>query len=140
MKYFVLVITYFCSSYITEEEINNLKRLCLCRLVVLLRGVTIHIWNRLWDLAFLKIRKRSSLCGFDFEGNPEKGWGNGKKVPMSRKQNLCTSVLERKKQLWNFCNHFKLYKKCKSLLFKTNFKIAELLTKNILFSLLQRPS
>ena len=33
----------FCSSYITEEEINDLKRLCLCYLVVLLREVTIYI-------------------------------------------------------------------------------------------------
>ena len=69
----LLVITYFCSSYITEEEINDLKRLCLCCIVVFLREVTIHLKNRSWDLVFLRIRKRSSLCGFGFEGNPEKG-------------------------------------------------------------------
>ena len=43
MKYIFLAITYFCSAYITEEEINDLKRLYLCYLVVLLREVTIHI-------------------------------------------------------------------------------------------------
>ena len=53
----------FCSSYITEEEINDLKRLCLCCLVVLLREVTIYIQNRLWDLVF-QIGKESEkdLC------------------------------------------------------------------------------
>ena len=53
----------FCSSYITEEEINDLKRLCLCYLVVLLREVTIYIQNRLWDLVF-QIGKESEkdLC------------------------------------------------------------------------------
>ena len=46
---------------------------------------------------FSKNQKRDLLCVcFNFEGNPEKGWGNWKKVSMSRKQNLCTCVLERK--------------------------------------------
>ena len=64
-----------------------------------------------------------------------------KKASMSRKRNLCTYVLEKKKkQLWNFRNHFKIFKKFKSLLFKRNFKTAEILSKNILFSLLHRPS
>ena len=64
-----------------------------------------------------------------------------KKVSMSRNRNLCNVVLEREKN-----NSFEIsviifrYKKCKSLLFKIDFKIAELLTKNILFSLLQKPS
>ena len=57
-----------------------------------------------------------------------------KKASMSRKRNLRTYVLEkRKKQLWNFHNHFMIFKKCKSLLFKRDFKIAEILSKNILF-------
>ena len=28
---------------------------------------------------FFRIRKRSSLCGFDWEESPEKAWRNGKK-------------------------------------------------------------
>ena len=63
-----------------------------------------------------------------------------KKASMSRKRNLCTYLLEKKKLLWNFRNHFKIFKKCISLLFKRDFKIAEILSKNIFFSLLQRPS
>ena len=44
VKYIFLAITYFCSSYITEEEINDLEKLLyLCNLAVLLREVTIHI-------------------------------------------------------------------------------------------------
>ena len=44
LRYIFLAITDFCSSYITEEEINDLEKLlCLCFFVVLLREVTIHI-------------------------------------------------------------------------------------------------
>ena len=44
MKYIFLATTDFCSSYITEEEINDLEKLLyLCYLAVLLREVTIHI-------------------------------------------------------------------------------------------------
>ena len=43
VKYAFLAITYFFGSYITEEEINDLKQLYLYYLVVLLREVTIHI-------------------------------------------------------------------------------------------------
>ena len=32
----------------------------------------IDIQNRLWNFVFLKIRKRSSLCGFDREENSKK--------------------------------------------------------------------
>ena len=40
MKYIFFAITYVCSSYITEEEINNLEKLLyLCYLAVLLREV-----------------------------------------------------------------------------------------------------
>ena len=31
MKYIFLALTYFCSSYITEEEVNDLEKLlCVC--------------------------------------------------------------------------------------------------------------
>ena len=95
MKCIFLVIIYICSSCITKEKINLLKRL-LCCLVVLLREVTIHIQNRWWDLVFLRIRKRSSLCGFDFEGNPEKSWSNGKKYPWAESGIVYLCVREKK--------------------------------------------
>ena len=40
---YLFAITYFCSSYITGEEIIDLKLFHLCYFVVLLREVTIHI-------------------------------------------------------------------------------------------------
>ena len=70
---------------------------------MLLREVTIHIYNRLWDLVFLRIRKRSSLCGFDFEGNPEKGCGNGKKsIHQQKAEFVYLFVRERKKTALKF--------------------------------------
>ena len=61
-----LAITYFCSYYITEEEINDLENLFyLYYLVMLLREVAVHKQNRLWNLVFPKIKKGSLLCGFD---------------------------------------------------------------------------
>ena len=60
-----LAITYFCSSYITEEEVNDLEKLLyLCYLVVLSREVTTDIQNRLWNFVFPGMRKGSLLCGF----------------------------------------------------------------------------
>ena len=80
-KYIFLAITYFCSSYITEEEINDLEKLLyLCYLVVLLREVAIHIYNRLSNLVFPRIRKRFSLCCFDWKENSGKGLRQWKKV------------------------------------------------------------
>ena len=57
---------------------------------------------------FLKIRKGSSLCGLDGTENPKIGLRQWKKVSMSRKQNLCMCVREKKTTI------FKVYKKCKS--------------------------
>ena len=135
-EYIFLGTTYFCSSYIIEEEIINLKQLYLCYHVVLLREVTIHLQNWLWNLVFLRIKKRSSLCGFDWEENSEKGLGQWKRVSMSLKCNLCICVWERKKlQLWNYCNYFKVYKKYKSPNQK-GFLNCGIYYQNILFSLL----
>ena len=96
MKYILLGITYLCNSYITEEEINDLEKLLyLCYLVVLLREVTIHISNRLWNLVFPRIRKGSSLCRFDWKENPEKGLRQWKKNILELKSEL---VCVRKKK------------------------------------------
>ena len=56
------------------------KLLYLGYLVVFLREVTIHIQNRLWDLVFQRIRKGSSLCGFDWKENSEKRLKQWKKA------------------------------------------------------------
>ena len=47
-------------------------------------------------------------------------------------------MLERKKKhLGNYCNNFKIYKKCKFLQFRKDFKIAELLPKRPFFFTLE---
>ena len=128
VKYILLGITYLCNSYITEEEINDLEKLLyLCYLVVLLREVTIHISNRLWNLVFPRIRKGSSLCRFDWKENPEKGLRQWKKNILELKSELV--CVRKKKQFWKSCNHFKVYKKCKSAIQKKKMKFSELLTK-----------
>ena len=73
MKYIFLAITYFCNSYITEEESDDMEKLLyLCYLAVLLREVTIHIESKLWSLVLPRIRKGSLLCGFYWKENPGK--------------------------------------------------------------------
>ena len=84
------------AALIVEEKIYDLKRLYLRCLVVLLREVTTHMLNRLRDLVFLIIRKRSSLCGFDFDRNPEKGWGNEKKVHEQKAEFVYLRLREKK--------------------------------------------
>ena len=95
-------------------KINDLEKLLyLCYLAVPLREVTIHIQN-LWNLVFPRIRKGSSLCGFDCKEHSEKGLRQWKKVSLSWKPSLCEVVCEEKKQFWNSCDHFKAHKKSKS--------------------------
>ena len=87
----------------------------LCYLVVLLREITIHTYNRLRNLVFLRIRNRSSVCGFDWQKILKNGWGNGKKYPWGE-SGICAFLCEREKN-----NSFEItviifraYKKCKS--------------------------
>ena len=105
MKYIFLALTYFCSSDITEEEINNLEKLlCLCYLVVLLNV----------GLTGKKILK---------------GWGNGKNYPWAE-SGIYVFVYERDKSS-RFEIHVIIlrYIRNVNLSFKKNFKFAELLTK-----------
>ena len=98
VKYIFLAITYFCNSYITEEELNDLEKLLdLCYLVVLLREVTIHIKNKLWDLVFPKIRKWPLLYGFDWKENTEKELRQCKKTSLSWKRSLYVLMCVREK-------------------------------------------
>ena len=104
----------------------------LCNLVLLLKEVTIHIWNQLWNLVFPRIRKGSSLCGLDWKENPEKRLRQWKGVSLSWKPNLCVCVTEKD-------NSFKIhviilrYIKNVKFPFKKDFKFAELLTKTSFF-------
>ena len=75
VKYiFLLQLTYFYSFYNTEEEIIDLKRLYLCYLMFFegSNSPYIDIQIRLRNFVFLRIRKRSSPCGFDWEKNSKK--------------------------------------------------------------------
>ena len=63
-KIYLFAITYFYSSYITEEEIIDLKRVYLCFLIVFLREVIVHIsirYLRNLNLLFKKNSKRAEL-------------------------------------------------------------------------------
>ena len=98
--------------------------------MVLLREVTIHISNRLWNLAFPSIRKGYSLCGFDFL---KKGGDSGKKCP-SAESGICVCVCEGEKS-----NSFEIhviilsYIRNVNLPFKKDFKFVELLTETSFF-------
>ena len=80
----------------TEEEINDLETV-----VSMLFCGALERSNNLYIESivepFLRIKKRSSLCGFDWEENPEKGLRQWKRVPMSWKRNLCIWYCEREK-------------------------------------------
>ena len=71
---------------------------------------------------FLKIRRRSSLSGFDWEEDLEKDWGNGKKQAWAE-SGIFVFAWEGEKKITAlklYCNHFKVYKKCKSPIQKKN--------------------
>ena len=137
VKYIFLAITYFCSSYITEEEINDLEKLFYLYylVMILLREVAIHIQNRLWNLVFPRIRKGPSLCGFDWKKNPEKGLRQWKKVSLSWKRNLCVLCVGERKKNNSFAIHLIIlrYFKNVNLPFKKDFKFSEILTKTSFF-------
>ena len=85
---------------------------------------------------FLKIRKRSSQCGFDWEGNPEKEWGNGKEYPWAAESGICVLVCLRKKKLLETAVIILKYIRNVYLSYlKIDFKIAELLPKDPFFVL-----
>ena len=133
-------ITYFCSSYITEEEINDLEKLLfLCYLVVLLREVIIHIQSRWWNFVFPRIRKGSSLCGFDWKENPEKELRQWKKsIPKLKVEFVCIVWGREKKNSFEIHVIFLRYIRNVNLPFKKDFRFTELLTKTFFF--FQRPS
>ena len=81
---YLFAITYFYSSYITEEEIIDLKRVYLCFLTVFLREVIIHISVRYlinFNLLFKKNSKRAELLTkttffLYFRNQPKNSEGN----------------------------------------------------------------
>ena len=54
-----------------------------------------------------------AVWGVSLEENAEKALRQLKKYPLAESE-ICACVREKKKQFWNSCNHFKVYKKCKS--------------------------
>ena len=91
-------MTYFCSSVFAEEEINDLKRLYMCCFVLFVREVTVRKWNQLWNLVLQGIRKRE----------------NGKKYLLVESNSCEIPVIILR------------YMRYINLLFKKDFKIAEL--------------
>ena len=91
--------------------------------------------NRLWNLVFPRIRKGSSLFGFDWKGNPEKGLRQRKKISQSWNRNLRVCVCVREKKI-SFKIHLITLIDIRNvnLLFKKDFKFAELLTKPSFFA------
>ena len=75
---------------------------------------------------FPRIRKGSSLSGFDWKENPD-GWGNEKKYPGAERR-ICVYVRGKNN---SFEIHIIIltYVKNVNLPFKKDFKFAELLTK-----------
>ena len=68
MRYIFHAITYFAVLIYTEEEINDLETVVsMLSCKALERSNNLHIWN----LVFLRIRKRSLLYGLDRDKNPE---------------------------------------------------------------------
>lgn len=126
MKYVFLDITSFCSSYIREEEVNNLEPVVS---VLLLRKVTIHIQIRLWNLVFVRIRKRFWLWLWE--------WAEAiKEVAMNWKRKLSACVRERKKlTALKLLQSFLRYIRNVNLLFKKDFKRRKRLTKTSSFFL-----
>ena len=80
-----------------------------------------------------KNEKRSSLCGLDWKDNREKGLRQWTKVFMSQKKNLCIWVCEKKIAALKLLYSFLMHMKNLNLLFKKDFKSAELLTKTSFF-------
>ena len=63
----------------------------------------------------------------------KKGWGNGKKVSLSWKQNLCVCVWERKNNSFKIHVIILRYIRNVNLPFKKDFKFTELFTKTFFF-------
>ena len=86
MKYIFFAITYFCSSYIYRRRNRRLRSCCIYAIPwmpscgALQRSNNTYI-ESIMEPVFLRIRKRFSLCGFDWEENPEKELRQWKKVP-----------------------------------------------------------
>ena len=81
---YFFAITYFYSSYITEEEIIDLKQVHLCFLIMFLGEVIIHIsirYLRNLNFLFKKNSKRAELLTkasffLYFRDRPKNGEGN----------------------------------------------------------------
>ena len=64
-----------------EEKIHNLEAVVSKLSCGALQRSNSTYIESIMEPVFLRIRKSSSLCGFDWEENPEKGLKQWKKVP-----------------------------------------------------------
>ena len=81
MKYIFLAIIYFCGSFVTEEETNDITTVVSMQSCgALKRSNNSYI---VWNLVFRRMRTGSALCGFDWKENPKKELRQWKKVPLS---------------------------------------------------------
>ena len=120
-------------QFLYYRRINNrLKTVVSMLTLVLLREVTIHIQNRLQNPVFLRIRKRSSLCEFDWEENPEKWLKQSKIVSISLKWNLCICVWEKRNNRFEITVIILRYIRNLNL-FKKDFKLQNFLLKHTFF-------
>ena len=93
MKYIFLII--FAVLIYTEEKINNSEA------VASMLSCDTHErsnspYIKLWNFVFLRTRKRSLLCDFDLEENPEKGLRQWQKYPWVKSKFAHLRVREKK--------------------------------------------
>ena len=133
MKYIFLVISYFCISYITGDEIIHLRRFYLCYLVVLLRKVIIHLESIVEP--FVSKNQKEIFAIWVWLGR--KSWKRVEAMEKSThelKADFVYLILWERK-----INSFEItvinfkYLRNVNLLLKKNFKSAELLTKGSFF-------
>ena len=75
-----------------EEEINDLEAVVSVLSCGALRRSYNTYKESIMEPVFLRIRKRSSICGFDWEENPEKGLWQWKMYHELKAKFVCLSV------------------------------------------------
>ena len=139
------VITYFWSSYITEEEINTCEKKQNKTVVSMLSCGALGRSNNPYIESivgpyFSKNQKEIYAVWVWFWRKPWKRLRQWKKVSMSRKRNLYTVVLDRKKNCFEISVIILRYIRNVNLSSSKMILNCRTFYKIIIFSLLQRPS